>query len=480
MTGSTLDIVVVIVYLFVMLLIGLWARKKTAGNKESFLVADRNLGYGMFVPCMCACILGGAMTIGATGLGYSYGISGVIFPVAMGLGVICLAQFVVRKLSKYKILTVGELLYKRFGPTASLFSSFFVFIYLVLLSVSQITAIGAILHVFLGWDLLLSMVLGGLISMGYSTLGGMVAVTFTDFIQFLIMVIGIFFILLPVSINEAGGLSGLQTALDPSYFDLGTMGVSRIASYLLLYILSCMIDQSYWQRAFTARGKKRSMIGTTIAGGFSMIYGLAVILIGMSAAVIFGPGTVDSDQSIFSMMAIQLLPTGVSGFVLVGALSAMMSSMSGPFIAASTVLVNDFIIPLSKNKERFTDKKVIQYNRIILVCSGLVALALSLWMKNVLVALDFANCVIIGGILFPVLAALYWKRATAKGAIISMFASTIAVVVGYIVWGVSSWLPVIPGVIVGLVVLIVATLLTPPEPNRLEQYAVDATESEMS
>ena len=52
MTGSTLDIVVVIVYLFVMLLIGLWARKKTAGNKESFLVADRNLGYGMFVPCM--------------------------------------------------------------------------------------------------------------------------------------------------------------------------------------------------------------------------------------------------------------------------------------------------------------------------------------------------------------------------------------------------------------------------------------------
>ena len=99
------------------------------------------------------------------------------------------------------------------------------------------------------------MVAGGIV-VAYSVAGGMWSITFTDYLQFLIMTVGIFFLLVPISISAAGGLSGMLEALPASYFSLTAIGGQTIFTYFLLFFFGLMIGQDIWQRVFTARSPR--------------------------------------------------------------------------------------------------------------------------------------------------------------------------------------------------------------------------------
>jgi SSS family solute:Na+ symporter len=284
-------------------------------------------------------------------------------------------------------------------------------------------------------------------------------------LQFLIMTVGIFFLLLPLSIAAAGGFSGMQEALPDSYFDLTAIGWQTIFTYFLLFFFGLMIGQDIWQRVFTARNPEIARWGSVTAGVYCLLYALAGALVGTAARVIL-PDLATPDNA-FARVASEALPAGITGLVLAAALAAVMSTASAGLLASSTILANDvyagFVVRGEHNK--------VLVSRVTTLLVGVVTLVISLIVSDVVGALTVAYDLLTGALFVPIVGALFWRRATAAGALASMVAGSIVVVIFMVRDGLFANSPIIWGLAVSLVVFVVVSLLTPrPSEERMSTW----------
>ena len=142
--------------------------------------------------------------------------------------------------------TVSEMLENRYGAASRLISAIIIAAYALMIAVTSTIAIGTVFNVVPLSSSVAILVAGGIV-VAYSVAGGMWSITLTDIIQFCIMTVGIFFLLV-LSIAAAGGLSGMQEALPASYFDITAIGWQTIFTYFLLFFFGLMIGQDIWQR----------------------------------------------------------------------------------------------------------------------------------------------------------------------------------------------------------------------------------------
>src|SRR6185437_8678280 len=131
-----------------------------------------------------------------------------------------------------------------------------------------------------------AIILGGSVVIIYSTLGGMWSITLTDFVQFLVKTIGIFFILLPIALYKTGGIAGLADKLPADATSFTTIGGETILTYFVIYTFGLLIGQDIWQRVFTARSPQVARWAGTAAGVYCLFYAVAGALIGMAAHVL--------------------------------------------------------------------------------------------------------------------------------------------------------------------------------------------------
>jgi SSS family solute:Na+ symporter len=291
------------------------------------------------------------------------------------------------------------------------------------------------------------------------------SITLTDIIQLCIMTVGIFFLLVPLSISAAGGLSGMQEALPASYFDITAIGWQTIFTYFLLFFFGLMIGQDIWQRVFTARSPAIARWSSVAAGVYCLLYALAGALVGTAARVIL-PDLGSSDNA-FARIATEALPVGITGLVLAAALAAVMSTASAGLLASSTLLANDvyagFIASGDHNK--------VLVSRATTLLVGIVVLAISLIVSDVVGALTVAYDLLSGALFVPIVGALFWRRATAAGALASMAAGSVVVVIFMVMDGLFANTPIIWGMLASLVVFVVVSLLTPrPSEQRMRTW----------
>lgn len=450
---NILDTAVLILYFGVLIIVGIIGINKAKSEKD-FLLAGSRMGYFTHVGCLAAVIIGGAATMGSTTLGYEFGISGFWFVTMMGIGIASLGLFLVKKITGYEVFTISQLLGKRYGEGTQLISAIVTAIYTLMIVVTQVIGMGSVIHVLLGWSVLTSMLIGGGIVLFYTILGGMWSITLTDIIQFVVMTIGVFFIMFPYSVNSVGGLATLFNSVPDSHLSLTNIGWDKIFQYFLLYFFGLMVSQDIWQRVFTAKNQKVMKSSAVSAGIYSFFYGLVLSIVGMCALIVL-PNLGDS-QSAFTSLALAILPPGMLGLVLAAVCSALMSNASGALFASATLITNDIIKVYSKKD--MNDKDVIQTSRIVTLGLGILAIIFSAWIQNILVALDMAYAILSGAIFVPLVVGLFWKRTTSKAAFSAIIASTIVIFITFIIYGVTSTLPIIYGVFTGLVVIVVLTL----------------------
>lgn len=283
-------------------------------------------------------------------------------------------------------------------------------------------------------------------------------------VQFVIMTVGIFLILLPVSLFKVGGFAGLSDRLDASYFNLATIGYDTIFAYFLLFALGMMVGQDIWQRVFTAKSPAVARNGTIIAGFYSVAYALACAFIGMAAAVLVP--NLDDPQLAFAKLSLQVLPPGLLGLVLTGVLSALMSTASGTILASSTLIANDIIKPLFQSN--MSERQLFVQSKITTFIIGLLTIVFATWIQDVIVALDVAYALLSGCIFVPLVAGFFWKRVTSKAAISSIAVSGVVVIAGLAIEGISSINPIMYGITTSAVVLILVSFIDKEQPQNLE------------
>lgn len=462
-----LDYIVITLYFAVMLAAGWWGLRR-ARNKEDFLVAGRRLGPAFYMGTLAAVVLGGASTIGSASLGYQYGISGLWLVMMLGLGILLLSLALSRRLSQLGVYTVAEMLELRYNAAGRVIGGIIMVAYDLMVAVTATVAIGTVFDVALDVPRVPAIILGGGIVVVYTVLGGMWSITLTDLLQFVIMTVGVFLLLLPLALAKTGGLDGLQQALPASYFDITAIGGNTIFTYFLIYFFGIIIGQDIWQRVFTARDHRVARNAGVAAGAYVAVYGIAAALIGTTAKALY-PNLEVSDNA-FAAVTAGILPAGLKGLVLAAALAAVMSTASATLLAASTIAANDIYARFIPTHRRTSG---VMLNRAFALGGGVLVILLAVVVRDVVGALTIAYNLLVGGLLVPIIGALFWRRSSATGALASMAIGSLTVIALMLAKGMFANEPIYYGLIASAITFVVVSLLTAPT-SRIQLTEWDA------
>lgn len=457
-----LNVIIIIGYFGLMIACGVVAMRRSS-TAEDYLVAGRSLPLWMFFPCLSAVILGGGSTFGSASQAYQHGLSGGWITIMFGAGILAIGLGLASRIAHLKVYTLSEMLERRYAHGTRFVSAVISTVYTTMISVVQIVALGTVLKALLGWDLNTAIVIGGVVTMIYTLLGGMVAISITDFIQFVLMAIGVV-ILLVMGFDAADGFTAVVAAAPEGFFSLTNIGGQKMLTYFLLFFLGIMIGQDIWQRMFTAKTDKTAAVGSIFAGVFSIGWGLAMGLCGILAYILV-PGV--TPQESLPMLVLEVLPIGLSGIVLAALMSALMSTVDSTVLAAATLITNDLISPAMDLDEEQETK----VSRVVTALVGAVVIGLAVVVGNVFTALDLAYAYLSGCVFVPIMAAFFWKKATWQGALASMAVSGAVVTICVYIYGVSASEPILYGLVVSAIVMaVVSVAVGGPKQADLEAW----------
>ncbi|WP_299913256.1 hypothetical protein [uncultured Paracoccus sp.] len=455
-----IDVVIVIAYFAMMILCGIIAMRRLTGTKD-YLLADRNLPFWVFFPCLSAVILGGGSTFGSASQSYQFGMSGAWITFMFGLGIVTVGLLFAGKIAKLEVYTLSEMLQRRYAHGTGCVSAVIASVYAVLIAAVQIIALGTIIKELLGWSLTTGIMMGGMVTVIYTLIGGMVAITITDMIQFVLMIIGVLLLML-FGVNAAGGIGSITTAVPPEFLTLTNISGERMLGLFLSMFLGIMIGQDIWQRILTARNQEVAKVGAVAAGLFSVGWGAAMGVCGILAFILLP--NLNSAQDALPALVIKVMPVGLSGIVLAALMSALMSTVSATVLASATLVTNDILKPVFKLR----DESTFNVSRIVTGLSGILVILLSVYIGDVFVALDTAYSYLSGCLFVPIMAALFWPKAIWQGAIASIIVSAAVVTASLVAYGSAAPEPVMFGISSGAITLVFVSLMLGSSKDQLD------------
>lgn len=455
MSTETIILVGVSIYLVAMLVIGV-AVARRAGSQEDFIVAGRRLPIWILSATIIATWFGGGTMLGGAGAGYEGGfLAAIADPFGGSLVLILVGFFFVRTFRRMKLLTVVEFFEDRFGRIAGIVASVGLILSNIGWTGAMLVAFGHVFQTLTGIPMEVGILGGAVIVIGYTTVGGMWAVALTDFVQVVILAIGLF-MLLTVVLIDVGGWSAIAPQLPEHSFRMIPLEhtTERWLNYLRLWFIFGLADlsaQTLMQRVFAARNEQVAQNSFYLAGAGYLLLGLIPVTLGIIASVTM-PGLADPETVIPRMAVEHLHPVAIAIFV--GAmLAAIMSSADSALLAtASIISVN--IAPLFKADIR-PDKKLL-ITRIAIPACGIIAVYVALKVQVVLELMFDANSFMMASVTIPFIAGVWWKKANRTGALTAM-------AVGFIAWVLIEWIyPNLAGDVLGLLFAAAAIAIVTP------------------
>ena len=455
---------VIIAYLIILIGVGAW-RSRLVKSQDDFMVAGRKLSAGVLVGTLLATWIGSGSIIAGAGLAYDRGFPALWFNAGVWAALFIL-YFVAGKARAFAQYTVPDILEVRYNKYARVLGTIITIIAYTAIVSYQFRAGGMVLNLITGIPVDLGIIITALFVIGYTVMAGMISVAYTDVVNGIIMVIGLF-IALPFLLDNAGGWTGVIASLPETHFQpLGELTLLKALGYSLPAMLLLLGESGMYQRFFSARDAKTAKKATIgwIAGTI-IVEGLIVVL-----AIIGSALFIDIESEMVILHAVRHgLPLIIGCLCLAAIVAVIVSTADSFLLVPSTNVMRDiyqrFINP------NLSDRKMVVYLRIVVVLLGLLAFIQVRFFEGVLEMAIYAYTIYGVGITPAVLAAFFWKRATALGGTTSMLAGTVVT----IVWEIAEqpWdIPTIyPALILSLGCLIFISLLTPrPKPSQWEPF----------
>jgi len=461
-------------YMAMLVLVGVLASRRVRSS-EDFVVGGRSVGPWVTALSYVAAYFSSVVIIGGGGFGYRFGM-GTLWIAAINVLVGCTLAWIVlgrrvrRFTTRLGALTVPEFLAERFrAPEARFVAAAVIAVLLIIYNVSILKGMGNAFEGLMGMPYTVGVLLSAGIIVLYVSLGGYLAVVWTGFFQAWVMGAGL--ILLAVaSLKAVGGLEAANVALasvDPGLVESpGAWGWAGLVSFALITSLGVWGMPQMLARFVSIRSVRVVRVGTvvvTIGGAMAAL----PYLCGAIARVLH-PGLTSSDLAIPTLTK-SVLPTWGAAVFLAGVVAAGMSTFAAILITASGAVVRDIV---QKGLKRdLSDRVAVRWSRIVSVVIGVVSLGIALRPPAlVLVLMAFSSATIAATCLWPLLAGLFWKRATRAGVVASMvvgLATTLAWSIAGSPFGLHGF---IPGLAVGLAAMTVVSLATrPPAPDVLDR-----------
>ena len=433
---SSLDWVIVFVYVLATIATGLYGRKFVGGIAD-FLVAGRELGTFIGIATLAATEIGTITFMYYAELGYKTGYSSFINGLIAGVVMIFIGRtgFIVRRLRAMRLMTVPEFFEVKFSRRLRVFTGVLVAIGGILNMGVFLRVEGTFLAIISGISLShIKAVMTGilLLELVYTVLGGMVSIVITDFIQFIALSIGT--ILVTIWSMRAAGIGHMYDAVQHS---MGAGGFSPIANreygwaYIIFQVLVWMAVHTCWQttamRTFSTKSPEISKKVFSWAGFILSRPWNDAHDVGHRGAGLLGPGQ-NSLEAMPRMLA-TVLPSGVLGLVVAGMLAATMSVNSSYLLGWSAILAQDIILPLRRKPMSSTQQVVL--NRAANLFVSIFVMVWGLWYTlpgPTYFYLNITACIYLSGTLVTVIAGLFWKRASMLGGYLAMAGGAVATI----------------------------------------------------
>jgi SSS family solute:Na+ symporter len=473
------------------------ARLGTVKTKADYLVAGRSLPAFVLVFTLLSSWIGSGSLLGGAENAYKHGFA-ALWQAAGGWAGLALIYFIAPRARKFAQFTIPDLLEARYNQLARVLGVIAVLFTYTAITSYQFIGGGDIVHLIFP---AVSAVQGQYILAGFvilfTAIAGMGSVAYMDVVIGMLATLTMI-VALPVLVHLAGGWSGVRAVLPATHFQLlGDLRLfssytrtladgsrQHVQSALEIFLPTCLLmlgNQSMYQKFFSAKTEQdatRATIGWIIGTVLleTVIVSLAVVgsALYRSGEVAQRPREVLAYTAVHAFGGSKLL--SVLGALLVGAIFAKVVSTANNYLfSPATNLVNDifarYISPDASNQS------VLLVSRLMVVALGLWALWQSLGTSSVLQKSLYAYTIYSAALTPVILAAFFWKRATAAGAVASIAAGT-AVTIGWD--ALSPHLPaaigaqdaILPALLASLLCLFAVSLATsPPSAGQLAPFA---------
>jgi SSS family solute:Na+ symporter len=427
----------VIIYWIVSVAIGLYA-SRWVHNTRDYAVAGRRMPMYIVTATVFATWFGSETVLGIPATFLKEGFAGTIAdPFGSSLCLIIVGVFFARPLYRMNLLTIGDYYRRRFGRPVEMLTTLCIVVSYLGWVGAQIKALGLVFNVVSNGSMSqeTGMLVGAATVLVYTMLGGMFSVAITDFIQMIIIVLGMLYIGFEVSGLVPGGAPAVvsHAAQNGKFHILPPPDLKSVLGFFAAWItmmLGSVPQQDVFQRVQSAKDENTAANSSILGGAMYFCFAFVPMFLAYSASLIdpaMVAANIDKDyQRILPNLILSPIVPLFAQIMFFGALlSAIKSCASATLLAPSVSFSENILKPFLPH---IPDKKFLLVNRIVLVCFTVLVTAVAMMTNaDIYHMVENAYKVTLVGAFVPLAFGVYWKRATNLGGVLS-------VVLGLLVW----------------------------------------------
>lgn len=468
-------LIFVFLYLLGTLAVGAWAGTRIKSTAD-FAIAGRSLPLAMVITTTFATWFGAETVMGIPAKFIEGGLSSIVEdPFGASMCLVLVGLFFASKLYKMSLLTIGDFYRHRYGKGVEIFCSLAIILSYLGWVAAQITALGLVFKVLSGGLISepMGMLIGIILVLIYVMMGGMLAVAWTDFIQMVVLVIGLSF----VAYTAAGLAGGADKVLDLAHSkDWFKFFPEPSLNEWLFFVAAAITmmfgsipQQDVFQRVMSAKDSRTARNGAVIGGLSYLAFAFVPMFIVASALIVMPQQTAEllQDEHSRQLVLPQLILTHMpllAQIMFFGALvSALKSTSSATLLAPSTSFVENILRNIHHG---MTDRQTLLAMRITIPVFAALVLGYAVTMRGTPIydLVSAAYQITLVGAFVPLVFGLYWTRATTQGAIAS-------IALGIGVWAtflaMPAWGEAFPGQLAGVLAALFGMLAGSLLPQRV-------------
>lgn len=414
---------------FSLILLVSFVFSKRVRNIEDFFLASRNLPAFLVYLTLAASWIGATSTLVSVDEAYKSGVSSFwIMGAPAVLTVLIFAFILARPIRQLKIVSLPDLVEKRYGLLVRHLASVLIVWYMILLAASQMVAAGNFLKMFLGTSYFSALVMGTIVVLIYSIIGGFFSVVITDSVQFALIVVGLvglfIFLVNNVSLYE---VSMAAVRLQKDNFFNPFADFDRNLLIVLSFTCAWIISPIAWQRIQAARSSKQARLGLGAAAmTFLVVYGF-IVLIGLYALPVFPSGT-QTGPLLSSLISSKTGPI-LGALLFIAIAAAIMSTLDTAINTGALSLTRDIFQRLFFWRD---DKRVVLVSRISTLAVAGFAFLVATRLQSILKTLGLASEIMAEGLFVPGVAMLFLRKKRPAAGFLSLLLGSLYSIFGFL------------------------------------------------
>ena len=461
----------VIIYWIISVGIGLWAGKLVKNSKD-FAVAGRSLPIYIVTATVFATWFGAETVLGIPATFLQEGLGGVVAdPFGSSMCLILVGLFFARPLYRMNLLTIGDYYRAKYGPVVEALTSICIVLSYLGWVAAQISALGLVFNVVSGGEMSreTGMIVGAGTVLIYTMWGGMWSVAITDFLQMIIIVVGMLYIGWDVSQMAGGVGTVVQHAIDADKFssfipEATLAGILGFIAAAVTMMLGSIPQQDVFQRVASSKDELTAGRASILGGSLYFVFAFIPMFLAYSAtlidpAMVKGMLHADGDsQLILPTLILSHAPLFAQIMFFGALLSAIKSCASATLLAPSVTFTNNILKPAFKH---LGDKQLLRLMRIVVVCFTVLVTLFALNSSlSIYKMVENAYKITLVSAFAPLAFGLYWKPANQVGALAAIFLGLGTWITLEIVAPGATCPPQLAGLLASVTGMMVGSLLT--------------------